>query len=626
MRTSDPSRVMFALAIGCCVFQAGESLAQPALAPAPAEAAPATSRVDRVTLYRGQALVMHVEGPAGAMEVAVGPLPERAVMESLYAEGEEGVEVRAVRGRVRAVGAEPREEVRKLDVQIEAAREAIELAEAKLGSLGKRTDYLDKLDQFTASSARADLAKGTLDAVGLQKVSEFTFAARDKVLQDSLDLKGKLKGLREQVELLNRQRAELAGRSVRQVQEAVVFIQKTQPARQALRISYLVEGCGWSPSYNLRAAAQGDAIRIEYNAMIQQITGEDWKDVALTLSTATPALSAQGPALAMFEVSLTRPQPGRFPTPGPEQAMQQADIAAATEQQLKEVAKRQQAAATTYLNTIPAGENFDSLWAFNLAANDRQLLELNTSAEQLRHHGQQELSLGASFDYELPTRADIPSRSDMQMVRVVQTELAGKTSHIATPVLSPHVYRQAEMTNTTGKDLLGGPVSVYLGNRFVGRAEIETVARGQSFVVGFGADAQIRSKRELVDRSEELQGGNRKLVFSYRLSIENFKAEPVTVQLYDRRPYARRAADIRVGLTTTLPLSEDATFKRVEAPKGLLRWDVKAPAQAAGEKALALEYTYTLEFDRTLSIGSPNESGQKLQEEFKQIQQLRNRK
>jgi hypothetical protein len=531
-----------------------------------------------------------------------------------------------VRGRVRAVGAEPREEVRKLDVQIEAAREAIELAEAKLASLVKRTDYLDKLDQFTASNARADLAKGTLDAVGLQKVSEFTFAARDKVLQDSLDLRGKLKGLREQADLLSRQRAELAGRSVRQVQEAVVFLQKTQPARQALRISYLVEGCGWSPSYNLRAAAQGDAVRIEYNAMIQQLTGEDWNNVGLTLSTATPALSAQGPALAMFEVSLTRLAQPRPNQAGLQQAMDQDDLNASTEQQLKDLSRRQQAAAAQYQNTIQADNNFESLWAFNLAANDRQLLELNTSAEQLKHHGKQERSLGASFDYELPSRASIPSRSDVQMVRVVQTDLAGKTSHIATPVLSPHVYRQAEMVNTTGKDLLGGPVSVYLGNRFVGRAEIETVARGQSFVVGFGADAQIRTKRELIDRSEEQQGGNRKLAFSYRLSIENFKAEPVAVQLYDRRPYARKAADIRVNLTTSLPLSEDATFKRVEAPKGLLRWDVQAPAQAAGEKAFVVEYAYTLEFDRTLGIGSPSESGQKLQEEFKQIQQLRNRK
>ena len=69
------------------------------------------SRVTRVTLYRGQALVTRtvpLEGPKGASEVVVADIPEQVVADSLYAEGGEGVEVRAVRYRAGRRAGTPR--------------------------------------------------------------------------------------------------------------------------------------------------------------------------------------------------------------------------------------------------------------------------------------------------------------------------------------------------------------------------------------------------------------------------------------------------------------------------------------------------------------------------------------
>ena len=45
--------------------------------------------------------------------------------DSLFAEGSEGIDVRAVRFRSRAVSQEPREEVRTIDRDIEATNEKI---------------------------------------------------------------------------------------------------------------------------------------------------------------------------------------------------------------------------------------------------------------------------------------------------------------------------------------------------------------------------------------------------------------------------------------------------------------------------------------------------------------------
>jgi hypothetical protein len=99
-----------------------------------------------VTLYRGQALVTRtvpLEGPKGASEVVVADIPEQVVADSLYAEGGEGVEVRAVRYRARAVGQEPREEVRKLDAAIEDINEKMQANKKNQEVLAKRAAYLD---------------------------------------------------------------------------------------------------------------------------------------------------------------------------------------------------------------------------------------------------------------------------------------------------------------------------------------------------------------------------------------------------------------------------------------------------------------------------------------------------
>ena len=75
-------------------------------------------------------------------------MPEQIVAGSVFAEGGDKIEVRAVQFRSRAVGEEPREEVRKLDAAIEDLTDKIGLNKKSLELLDKRTQYLDKLEGF----------------------------------------------------------------------------------------------------------------------------------------------------------------------------------------------------------------------------------------------------------------------------------------------------------------------------------------------------------------------------------------------------------------------------------------------------------------------------------------------
>ena len=264
-------------------------------------------RVTSVTLYRGQAQVTRtvpIEGNAGSLEIVVGKLPEQIEPNSLFAEGGDAVEIRAVRFRTRAVGEQPREEVRKLDREILETQQQIDLTTKQQALLAKRTEYLGKMEGFVVPTAHIDLARGVLDAEALEKLTTFSFDEHEKVVTQEVELAKKAHDLNEQLALLQRKHAEITAGASRTEREAVLFLQKQAAGPAEVRLNYLVNNCGWSPAYTMRSGDDRKKVRIEYNALIHQLSGEDWNNVNLTLSTASPALSASGPGLAPFHVTL----------------------------------------------------------------------------------------------------------------------------------------------------------------------------------------------------------------------------------------------------------------------------------------------------------------------------------
>ncbi|NQU22645.1 MAG: mucoidy inhibitor MuiA family protein [Candidatus Nealsonbacteria bacterium] len=582
-------------------------------------------RVTDVTLYRGQAMVTRaipLAGPVGSVEIVVGSLPEQIVSDSLFAEGSEGTEVRAVRYRTRAVGETPREEVRKLDEIVEQVNDSLAQSKSQAQLLAKQTAYLDQLEGFVAPTAKVELSKGVLNAESLKAITEFSFEQRKAIAENQLVLTQTDRDLNEQLSLLQRKRAELTDGSSKTVREAVLFLEKHAEGEQTVRLTYQVSNCGWSPTYTFRAGDDLKKVDVECSALINQITGEEWNGVTLTLSTASPALSAAGPGLASFPVTLTQA--------AAQAKLTQRDLTS----QIQSIRGRQSVAIQNNLNSLNLSDNIGSSWAANAAANEYQNLEILNGKEvlgMLRMESARAVE-GPSLSYQLPGTVSLASRSDQQMVRILQTAFESHFYHVATPVLTSFVYREAELKNLSEKDLLAGPITVYLNNRFVGRSEIPTVARGQTFVVGFGADPQLRARRELADRKEAIQGGNRELSFKYRLVVENYKTEVVPVRIFDRMPHSDQSTDVRIALGELKdPLSEDEVYVRTEKSKGILRWEIDIPAAATGKDARIVEYGFTVDFDRNFALSAVGVGGggddpaapAALQEDFEMMQRSR---
>ncbi|MFH0980040.1 MAG: mucoidy inhibitor MuiA family protein [Planctomycetota bacterium] len=577
-------------------------------------------KIEAVTVYRGQALVtrlVELTGPAGLREVVVTDLPEHVVPGSIHAESADGVEVRSVRYRVRPLAQDVREEVRKLDEQIRKGQDRLQANQRHKELAAEHNAYLTKLEQFVAPAANVELTKGVLNAQTLKDLTEFIREQRSVLAERGLELSLEQRDLDEQLELLQRQRQELTGASARTAREAVVLVNLQKREGGQFRLRYLVERATWSPFYNVRTDAGRSQVLIEYNASIQQMSGEDWTDIAMTLSTATPSLVAKAPVLTPLSVALVPlsaapkgQEMGKDYRVARRELMEKwskadtsRNVAVAQSQtQQMQLSDFDPAARDVPAAGLPPGDDLE----LNRLAGELQNLDL-TSRERItrRSTGEPKSDEGITVTYQIASRTSLPSRSDRQLIQIAPLPMKGHFYRVATPVLTTYVYEEAAVTNESEMVLLAGPVATYVAGEFVGHGTIPTVAVGESFTVGLGIDSSLRAARELVERKESIQGGNRVVDFSYRLTLENFGAAPDAVRLLDRLPQAEKA-DIKLTLTETGgKLSTDASYEHTDRKKGLLRWEVEVPAHALGPQAQAVEYQFRVEYDKEMTIAGP---------------------
>jgi uncharacterized protein (TIGR02231 family) len=223
------------------------------------------------------------------------------------------------------------------------------------------------------------------------------------------------------------------------------------------------------------------------------------------------------------------------------------------------------------------------------------------SARGTARGGQNE---GPSVTYHLSARISVPSRNDEQVLEVARIELAPEYFYKAVPVLTPHVYKQANLTNKSKYVLLPGEATMYNGADFVGRMNLPLVAVGEQFTAGFGTEPQLQVQRQMIDKARAMQGGNQILKFEYRILVSSYKPDRVKVQVWDRLP-AGENETVGVALVKSAPeVSKDAMYLREDRPHNLLRWDLEVDPDMNGEKAQAVQYEFKLELDRQMSIGT----------------------
>jgi hypothetical protein len=270
--------------------------------------------ITAVTVYEGQARVERTASVAltGPQTVELPPLPRAADPASVRLEAE-GAEVQSIELRPRRAGAGEAPpaalEIERLDAAIASAERQQTLFE-ELTAVG---GWKPALPEDTP------LAAGKLDPRGWRRALDFLARFCDR-------LDGQRRALDRRLHDLRAERALHGEAGASTVEHAgtgwqvVATVSGRGAAR--LRLSYLVPGAAWKPSYEVRLDPARAEVALALSAVVTQQTGEDWPGARLTLSTAQPARLATPPRLTAWRIGerqrfVPEPERVRAAAPGP---------------------------------------------------------------------------------------------------------------------------------------------------------------------------------------------------------------------------------------------------------------------------------------------------------------------
>lgn len=565
-----------------------------------AEPVAAAGPVTSVVVYRGQALItrsLDLPQTGGEMELLVENLPEKILPESLYAQSDGSISVLSVRYREKTVTEDTRQQVVALKDQIEQTQRSLRIANRNREFMDSRWKLYESQWKLSIDAANRDVNASVLNVEGFEQFVGFLDEKGAEIHTACVRLETERQDMEKQLAAQEKQLAELSQGQQKVNRQALVYISRGERAKGQISLSYLVRDANWQPQYNLRAAADRSKTTIEYNAVVQQSSGEDWLNAALALSTAEPTMVSAPPGLVPMKVTLGAGGP----------AAQQAQTAAQMPQMqggLSDQGVVFESLARSRRDNIAKGVKAER--ELNTIAISNQMIELEADRRMLLAMKERAVAVrqteGVSVLYALAGKLSLPSRTEQQILNIASFDCPAQFVFVASPLLTDYVYLQADIANTSETILLPGPASMFRNGEFVGRSEMKLVTSGQTFTASFGIDSQLQVVREFADTKTDVQLGSRTSEQHYRIALSNYKSVPVSVRVLDRIPWTDNASLAIELKETSHPLSQDAEYLRTERPKGILRWDMELAPNTGGTKAAVLTYVYAMKYDKSLSV------------------------
>lgn len=527
-----------------------------ASAPAHADDLGVASKIARVTVYEDRALVERtatVTLPAGTTRLVFRGLPA-------------GVDATALRAR------SPQAKVLGADVEtVPLASEALPAAEAarKEWDLARRVLSLAKMDLDDAKDAWDRLksvrasALGTgadglggapLDAKSVERMLDLVEEQGRKARRTIIDAETAHEQARSAEDAARRRFEQMSAAAQRSETRAIVTVTAAEPAEASISLSYLLGNAGWTPAYDLRVNEDFGGMTLEMHALVRQATGEDWRDVAMELTTAQPSAGAAPPEPSPWTIDLLRePRDGA-------------------------VSKR--AAPGLAAPLMDAAEEKSKDAGFEAP---------------VRRSG-----VTVAFGAALPATV----APDGKPVRVAlgRFEMKPDVRWTAFPRATDKVFVTAKTRNTLGTALPGGEARVFVGPDFVGAMALEDWGQEKEIDVGLGADREVEVARESLKHERSTEGVFSKDTVharSWRITVKNHRDRGIDLRLLDQVPVSRDE-DLKVEITenshalATLPAREAEDNKA----RGVLEW--RLPVAQRGEADVRFSFKVTHPRDRTV--------------------------
>jgi hypothetical protein len=402
-----------------------------------------------------------------------------------------------------------------------------------------------------------------------------------------------------------------------------------------------VGAAGWIPNYEIKSQINQNNLQFLYKASVYQQTGDDWKDVKLTLSTGDPNIRNDKPTpLPQYLNFVHQYVPTAVPVKNenfkynPMVKRVSGTVVDSNGQVLPGatvvVVGTNQGTQTDfdgkYTLNINQGQEIDysyigyktqriPIYASQMNAN---LIEENTMLESIVVNADTKPSalsrakgLLKNKDFEMDEEITytgtgeikeqnqtavvfkiskpyaIPSSNEPQMVQIDQFEIPAEYEYFAVPVLNENVFLTAKVKNWEQYDFLAGEATIYLEGSYAGKTFIDPFQTEETLIISLGVDPNVVVERKQTNlmKDKSFLGSTRIINKKYELTVRNNKNTAITLMLHDRIPVSQNK-EIKVEKM----VYGDGKF---DSEKGLIEWKLTLDSKQTIKKPIEYEVKFS---------------------------------
>jgi uncharacterized protein (TIGR02231 family) len=496
-----------------------------------------------VTLYPASATVERVaKVTAGSKKLTFACLPAALDVQSLAVAADASVRLGELAVLNEAREAVPACDSTPVDARIKELEDKKALLTAESEGIDMATGYLRSFTPGKASSSTVSAP----DPKNLSAISDALRRTGQEALTRQHQIDRQQEALDSALKPLLAQRSRLLAGRARVVSVSITL---DAPREAEVRLSYQINGPGWTPTYRALLDTHTSKLKVERQAQVAQATGEDWLGVPMRLSTGQPRHGTTGPQPAPWQIGIAEPQAEGV-------MVRPLALMAAPAPAMRSVLK-------TAEESMPM-PSFD-VSVFNNAF---------------------------ATEFVVPQRMDVPSSGQRVTIGLGSQEVSVTLLARTTPLADASAWLVAELAQPEGV-WPRGPLQLYRDGAYVGTDTLQSASKGM-LSMSFGLDELVTVR---VEPQKDMRGttgfvGSRaQRTVARAYTVQNRHTTPVSLQVLEASPVA---VNEKVSVETTFTPQPQVTSWN-EQP-GIVMW------------SMSLDAGKTARFTAAYAIGYPKDA------------------
>lgn len=344
------------------------------------------------------------------------------------------------------------------------------------------------------------------------------------------------------------------------IHEIVVTVSANETTTGQLSVTYLVNGAGWIPLYDLRSTDKGNSIELTYKAQVYQNTGVDWENTRLNLSTNNPYANKTKPHLNPWYLDYYT-----------------QNVTYNNNYQESKKDKSVRSEAATQPGSLYNGR--ESLADANMDPMTAD--QFVTTVEQL-----------VSVEYAIDLPYTIKSDNQKNMVLVKTASLKTDYLYYTVPKLDPSVYLIAQITDLDELNLIPGNATIFHQGSYLGTTYISPNSLSDTMDLSLGKTDNITVKRQLIKNAtkEKIVGDKIVKTFAYQIEVKNHNKLSIDLIVEDQIPVSRNP-EIEIELI-------EQSKGKLDEVNGFITWKNKIKPNELSK----YELIYSVSYEKTKPI------------------------